>query len=137
MTMHCSFCGKSQARVRGLVASSTPPACICNECLDVCQRILEEDKKHPENPEAYRAAASSEKWLTCGFCRRSQKKVDRLISAPAGQEPCFICDRCVEKGVSELATKGLQQKESFVKRLIRNFSSKSQNFNAPTEAPFQ
>jgi ATP-dependent protease Clp ATPase subunit len=137
MTMRCSFCGKSQARVRRLVASSTPPACICNECLDVCQRILEEDKKHPENPEAYRAAASSEKGLACGFCGKSQKRVDKLIGAPAQLEPCYICDRCVERGVSELATKDLQQKESFVKRLIRNFSSKSRNFNASTEAPFQ
>ena len=42
----CSFCGKSHSEVKKLIAG--PGVYICNECIDVCSRILEkelEDKK--------------------------------------------------------------------------------------------
>ena len=39
---HCSFCGKSQDQVRRLVAG--PGAVyICNECVELCKEIIEED----------------------------------------------------------------------------------------------
>jgi len=39
---HCSFCGKSQDQVRRLIAG--PGAVyICNECVDLCQEIIEEE----------------------------------------------------------------------------------------------
>ena len=37
----CSFCGKSQERVRRLVAG--PGVYICNECLELCMEIIDED----------------------------------------------------------------------------------------------
>lgn len=38
MTLHCSFCGKSQHEVRRLVAN--PPAYICDECVDAAKVII-------------------------------------------------------------------------------------------------
>ena len=37
----CSFCGKSAEQVRRLVAG--PGVFICNECVDLCCDILDED----------------------------------------------------------------------------------------------
>ncbi len=41
--MFCSFCGKDQNEVRKLVAG--PAAYICDECINLCRCIVEEDKK--------------------------------------------------------------------------------------------
>lgn len=38
----CSFCGKKQDEVKRLVAG--PSVYICNECLDVCNEMVEKDK---------------------------------------------------------------------------------------------
>lgn len=38
---NCSFCGKAQDEVRRLIAG--PGVYICNECIDLCQEIIEED----------------------------------------------------------------------------------------------
>jgi ATP-dependent Clp protease ATP-binding subunit ClpX len=38
-TLHCSFCGKSQHQVEKLIAG--PWIFICNECVRLCQRILD------------------------------------------------------------------------------------------------
>lgn len=40
----CSFCGKSQADVARLVAG--PGVYICNECIDLCSRIVAEELAH-------------------------------------------------------------------------------------------
>ena len=37
----CSFCGKTQDQVRKLIAA--PGVYICNECVDLCNEILEEE----------------------------------------------------------------------------------------------
>jgi ATP-dependent Clp protease ATP-binding subunit ClpX len=41
-TLYCSFCGKSQREVSKLIAG--PTVFICNECVDVCMDIVQEDK---------------------------------------------------------------------------------------------
>ncbi len=45
-TLRCSFCHKTQSGVERLIASpgETGRAYICNECIAVCQRILEEEQ---------------------------------------------------------------------------------------------
>ena len=40
-SIRCSFCGKSQDEVHRVIAG--PGVYICNECVDLCQEILEED----------------------------------------------------------------------------------------------
>ena len=45
--LHCSFCGKSQDEVKKLIAG--PSVYICNECVDLCNDIIEEEVKHEES----------------------------------------------------------------------------------------
>lgn len=40
--LRCSFCGKTQNQVKRLIAG--PNVYICNECIDLCQDILEEEE---------------------------------------------------------------------------------------------
>ena len=39
--LHCSFCGKSQNEVKKLIAG--PHVYICNECIDICNEIINDD----------------------------------------------------------------------------------------------
>ena len=40
-TLYCSFCGKSQHEVKKLIAG--PSVFICDECIDLCNEIIEEE----------------------------------------------------------------------------------------------
>jgi ATP-dependent protease Clp ATPase subunit len=40
----CSFCDKSQDKVRRLIAGPRG-VFICNECIDLCQEIIHEEEK--------------------------------------------------------------------------------------------
>ena len=39
--LYCSFCGKSQHEVRKLIAG--PSVFICDECVDLCNDIIQEE----------------------------------------------------------------------------------------------
>jgi len=41
--LHCSFCGKSQKEVKKLIAG--PGVYICDECISIAYKILEEENK--------------------------------------------------------------------------------------------
>ena len=45
--LRCSFCHKTQEQVEKLISSPSdyPRAYICNECVGVCQTILEDEKR--------------------------------------------------------------------------------------------
>jgi ATP-dependent Clp protease ATP-binding subunit ClpX len=48
-TYVCSFCGKNQDQVRRLIAG--PGAVyICDECVELCREIIQEDKSTPSQP---------------------------------------------------------------------------------------
>jgi ATP-dependent Clp protease ATP-binding subunit ClpX len=49
-TIHCSFCGKSQDEVDKIIAG--PGVYICNECVALCQEIIEEETNQ-ERQESY------------------------------------------------------------------------------------
>jgi ATP-dependent Clp protease ATP-binding subunit ClpX len=59
--LKCSFCGKSQKQVKKLIAG--PGVYICDECIDLCNEIIEEDLtdtgeltfEHLPNPREIRA----------------------------------------------------------------------------------
>ena len=40
-TVRCSFCGKAQEDVHRIIAG--PGVNICNECVELCREIIEED----------------------------------------------------------------------------------------------
>ena len=45
--IRCSFCGKSQGQVRKLIAGPKG-AYICDECVDICAEIIEEEFENEE-----------------------------------------------------------------------------------------
>jgi len=55
-SLRCSFCHKTQEQVEKLISSPSeyPRAYICNECISVCEKILQEDKKEPTAPSTRR-----------------------------------------------------------------------------------
>jgi ATP-dependent Clp protease ATP-binding subunit ClpX len=42
-SMRCSFCRKNDKQVRKMIAGPTPDILICDECIDLCNEILEEE----------------------------------------------------------------------------------------------
>ena len=42
----CSFCGKSQEEVKKLIAG--PSVYICDECIELCNEIIEEEYQKEE-----------------------------------------------------------------------------------------
>src|SRR5574341_2372791 len=51
--LKCSFCGKSQEQVRKLVAG--PGVYICDECIELCNEIIEEELYGEQEPAGPRA----------------------------------------------------------------------------------
>lgn len=49
--VRCSFCGKTQAQVRKLIAGPNG-AYICDECIDVCAEIIDEELEYEEQDSA-------------------------------------------------------------------------------------
>ena len=47
-SLKCSFCGKSQEQVRKLIAG--PGVYICDECVELCNEILDEELLDPNGP---------------------------------------------------------------------------------------
>ena len=47
----CSFCGKSQQQVKHLIAG--PSAFICDECVELCQEIIEPEVQVQEDAGYY------------------------------------------------------------------------------------
>ena len=61
--LRCSFCHKSQDVVGKLISSPSdyPRAYICDECIAVCNSILEDDNPKPQSPVQEQVAALREK----------------------------------------------------------------------------
>jgi ATP-dependent Clp protease ATP-binding subunit ClpX len=78
--LKCSFCGKSQDQVRKLIAG--PGVYICDECIDLCNEILDEElvegQGHGSRPsvEANRKTAQ----------RKAPKPAPTLASIPKPQQ---------------------------------------------------
>ena len=47
--IRCSFCGKTDGQVRKLIAGPNG-AYICDECVDICAEIIEEELLEEEEP---------------------------------------------------------------------------------------
>jgi ATP-dependent Clp protease ATP-binding subunit ClpX len=69
--LKCSFCGKSQEQVRKLIAG--PGVYICDECVDLCNEILDEEL-FESGPSAAQASAPT--------ARREAAAVERRRSTP-------------------------------------------------------
>jgi ATP-dependent Clp protease ATP-binding subunit ClpX len=88
--LKCSFCGKSQDQVRKLIAG--PGVYICDECIDLCNEILDEELvdgqghggRHAAEPSRGRAPA-----------KKSSKPVPTLAEVPKPQAIKSFLDRQV------------------------------------------
>jgi ATP-dependent protease Clp ATPase subunit len=75
----CSFCGKSKRQVEKLIAG--PNVYICDECVELCNEILEEEV--PAMRRLARAAVALEKATTAEvlFRDRHNEAVTELLAA--------------------------------------------------------
>ncbi len=73
--LKCSFCGKSQEQVRKLIAG--PGVYICDECIDLCNEILDE-----ELTESQVAARSAPETKSKAPSRKTSKPAPVLAEVP-------------------------------------------------------
>lgn len=57
-SVHCSFCGKSQNEVKKIVAG--PGVYICNECVALCQQIIDQELAEDNAQKDFRVPTPSE-----------------------------------------------------------------------------
>ena len=79
--LKCSFCGKSQDQVRKLIAG--PGVYICDECIDLCNEILDEELVDSQG-NARQSAEQQRKSVPA--TRKSGKPAPTLASIPIPQE---------------------------------------------------
>ena len=48
----CSFCGKQESEVDKLIVSPSGDAYICNECIAICDKMIEEAKANETETQA-------------------------------------------------------------------------------------
>ncbi len=65
--LKCSFCGKSQKQVKKLIAG--PGVYICDECIDLCNEIIEEEFSVDPRDQLHRAAQAGRDLLVPGRLR--------------------------------------------------------------------
>ena len=79
--LKCSFCGKSQDQVRKLIAG--PGVYICDECIDLCNEILDEELVDTQGQGRQGSEPSRKANPTP---RKSSKPVPTLASIPKPQQ---------------------------------------------------
>lgn len=101
--MRCSFCDKSDAEVRKLVAG--PDAFICNECVDLCVVIMrggDDDapplELWPDSPSVAPTATAA-----CTLCHLPGVRDEALLVPGRG----LLCAGCLGEIEAALAAKRL------------------------------
>jgi hypothetical protein len=89
----CSFCGKGRDKVRKLIAG--PHAYICDECVALCDDILQEEYETEllaaqEPPSSHSAMLKHS--ARCALCHLPASIHDLLPIAERG----FLCAACLE-----------------------------------------
>ena len=88
--LKCSFCGKSQDQVRKLIAG--PGVYICDECIDLCNEILDEELVDSQSS-ARQSAEQHRK--SAPATRKSGKPAPTLASIPRPQDIKSFLDQQV------------------------------------------
>jgi hypothetical protein len=86
--LSCSFCGKAQDDVQKLIAG--PTVFICDECVDVCVKIIAEDTR-------LQRSARRQTSATCTFCG---KIATDALSIPDRGILCGDCADAIEEHLS-------------------------------------
>lgn len=77
----CSFCGKTAEEVQQLItADKTNETCICNECVGLCNEILEEElwKKYTALETKYNSLRDKHNALIAKHARAMEKYIEFL-----------------------------------------------------------
>ena len=76
--IHCSFCGKSQDDVKKMIAGSD--VYICNECIELSTRILEEELKEEQDSEMLEVKTPKEMFAHLNEYVIGQEKAKRALA---------------------------------------------------------
>jgi len=83
--LKCSFCGKSQEQVRKLIAG--PGVYICDECVELCNEILEEEIMESESSELIGSSTLGKQQTSeTTHKRRQSKEAISLSQIPKPRE---------------------------------------------------
>src|SRR5207302_11339105 len=74
----CSFCGKSQRQVKKLIAG--PGVYICDECIDLCNEIIDEELTAPSTLELDNLPRPTEIYDSLNEYAVSQEEATRTLS---------------------------------------------------------
>ncbi|MFN9622115.1 MAG: ATP-dependent protease ATP-binding subunit ClpX [Cyanobacteriota bacterium] len=88
--LKCSFCGKSQDQVRKLIAG--PGVYICDECIDLCNEILDEELVEGQSHGSGRPSAEANRKAAQ---RKTPKPAPTLASIPKPQQIKAFLDQQV------------------------------------------
>jgi ATP-dependent Clp protease ATP-binding subunit ClpX len=88
--LKCSFCGKSQDQVRKLIAG--PGVYICDECIDLCNEILDEELVEGQGQAGGRPSAEANRKTAQ---RKTPKPAPTLASIPKPQQIKAFLDQQV------------------------------------------
>ncbi len=101
--LRCSFCHKTQADVRKLIAG--PEVFICDECVEVCVDIIEDDARlqagsssGEQRPKRV-ARASMNNAALCSLCG-IEAAHDELLPIPGRGVLCGRCADAVDDALS-------------------------------------
>ncbi|MEY3462561.1 MAG: ATP-dependent protease ATP-binding subunit ClpX [Cyanobacteriota bacterium] len=89
--LKCSFCGKSQEQVRKLIAG--PGVYICDECIDLCNEILDEELVDASAGSGSRQAPDQQR--SKQPAKKASKPLPTLAEIPRPQEIKAFLDRQV------------------------------------------
>ena len=116
----CSFCGKSQEQVRKVIAG--PGVFICDECVDLCQEILDEEPLEFSPSLSSIGLVSEQEGRICSFCGKAPEQVQKLIGGPAVN----VCDECIEL-CQEILNEELVRDGSSLSALASSSSDRASN----------
>jgi hypothetical protein len=85
--IQCSFCGKSQDDVRKIVAG--PKVYICDECVDLCDEILEREGGTEPPVEKLKPASPI---AACPLCNLPKNATELRVIEDKGA----LCVECIE-----------------------------------------
>ncbi len=100
----CSFCNKSQRQVKTMI--SGPKVQICNECIEICLAVLNEDVKDGFiarkdgwlEPEGHQWPVGASD-LLCSFCRMPTA-IEHTVMVPDRGILCPGCIGAIEAAVA-------------------------------------
>jgi hypothetical protein len=85
--LRCSFCGKSQGEIRKLIAG--PNVYICDECVDLCNDILE---REAESVSTREEATPVHSIASCALCRLPKDVTELRMIGEKG----VLCVECID-----------------------------------------